>query len=155
MDRAVLSFVSGAGRREENIRRAVRAVERLPATTVIAQSDLFGGDPQSAPQEPDCTVICAVVLTGMSPCALSGACKGIAAAVGPEPDSDPADRPAAVDIGLLVYEGTVCRTDEMTLPNGGLLRRPEIRRAVTDIFKDGKVLDFSLPRIGKRESTAS
>lgn len=153
MDRAVLGFVSGSGKREENIRRAIRSVERLPATTVIAQSDLYGQETQAAVQsESDCTVACAVVLTGMSPCALYGACKGIAAAVGREPDV-PAQE-AAVDISLLVYEGAACKNDELTLPNEDLLRRPAIRKVVTNIFRNGKVLDFNLTWPEKKKNSA-
>lgn len=146
MNRAVLSLISGSGKREENIRRAVWAVERLPNTTVIAQSELYGPYRQDgALSEQDCVAVCAVVLTGMSPCALHGACKEIAAAVGREPDA--AAREAAVEINLLIYEGASCKTEEMTLPDDGLLRVPLIYRTVSQIFKDGRALDYDLARL--------
>lgn len=140
MDRAVLSFVSSAGKREENIRAAMQAVERLPGTTVIAKSGLYEFLLKgTSPQEQDSVSSCAVILTGMSPTALYGACKGIAAALGRNPDS-PGISP--IDINLLIYEGKAGRNDELSLPHEELLKLPSILNPLSQIFKDGKALDY-------------
>lgn len=139
MKKAILSFASGRGKREENVRNAIRAMERLPGTTIIVKSSLYESD---ADEEPKLTA-CAVLLTELSPFALFGACKGIEAALGRMPDEDSGKQVTEID--LLLYEDAVLRNPELTLPNPELLRQPLFLLPLGEIFPDGKALgvDFS------------
>lgn len=141
MDRAVLSFMSCSGKREENIRSAIHAVERLPGTTVIAKSGMYEAEPQKFGQlENGCVSACAVVLTGILPYSLYGACVGIAAALGRNPDFKRDE--SLIEISLLVYEGKECRNEEITLPNHEMLKLPWILKPLSEIFKEKKALDY-------------
>ena len=139
MKKAILSFASGRGKREENVRNAVRAMERLSGTTIIVKSSLY----ESITHEAEKLTACAVLLTEFSPFALFGACKGIEAALGRIPDEDSGMRVAEIE--LLLYEDVVLRNPELTLPHPELLRRPLFLLPLGEIFPDGKALgvDFS------------
>lgn len=141
MNRAVLSFISCSGKREDNIHSAIRAVGRLPGTTVIAKSGLHETEPQKFGQfENGCVSSCAVILTDILPVTLHGACLGIAATLGR--NSDSSRNGSLISIGLLIYEGKVLRNGEITLPDHEQLRLPWILKPLTDLFKDGKALDY-------------
>lgn len=149
MNRAVLSFISCSGKREDNIRSAIQAVEQLPDTTVIAKSGQYETEPQKLGQlEYGCVSSCAVILTGMLPGSLYGACVGIAAALGRNPDSGRDE--SSIDIGLLVYEGQECRNAEITLPNHELLKLPWVIKPLSELFKDGKALDYDFSSVLKK-----
>jgi 2-amino-4-hydroxy-6-hydroxymethyldihydropteridine diphosphokinase len=143
MKRAVISFASIRGKREENVRAAIHAAERLPNTTVIVKSSLYES---GAAREPDRLSLCAVVLTELSPCALLGACRGIEAAMGRIPDDDSGLK--VVDIDLLIYEGVAETGQELTLPHKDLFRRAMFLVPLAEIFPDGKALgvDFGPAR---------
>jgi 2-amino-4-hydroxy-6-hydroxymethyldihydropteridine diphosphokinase len=140
MKQAVLSFVSCSGKREDNIRGSVRAAECLPETTVLAKSEFYETQPQRFGRlEYGCVSACAVILTGMRPDFLYGACAGIAAALGGDPDVR--KDAAAIQICLLIYDGVHCRDGELILPNRDLLKLPWILRPLSELFQSGKALD--------------
>ncbi len=139
MKKAILSFASGRGKREENVRNAVHATERLAGTTVIVKSSLYESDAEGSEK----LTACAVLLTELSPFALFGACKGIEAAMGRVPDEDSGKQ--VMEIELLLYEDVVLRNPELMLPHPELLRRPLFLVPLGEIFPDGKALgvDFA------------
>ena len=139
MKKAILSFASGRGKREENVRNAVHATERLTGTTVIVKSSLYESDAEGA----EILMACAVLLTELSPFSLFGACKGIEAAMGRVADEDSGKQ--VMEIELLLYEDVVLRNPELILPHPELLRRPMFLFPLGEIFPDGKALgvDFS------------
>jgi 2-amino-4-hydroxy-6-hydroxymethyldihydropteridine diphosphokinase len=139
MKKAILSFASGRGKREENVRNAVHVTERLTGTTVIVKSSLYESDAEGT----EILTACAVLLTELSPFALFGACKGIEAAMGRVPDEGSGKQ--AMEIELLLYEDVVLRNPELMLPHPELFRRPLFLLPLGEIFPDGKALgvDFS------------
>jgi 2-amino-4-hydroxy-6-hydroxymethyldihydropteridine diphosphokinase len=142
MKKAILSFASGRGKREENVRNAVHAAERLTGTTVIVKSSLYESDAEGA----EILTACAVLLTELSPFALFGACKGIEAAMGRVPDEGSGGSGKRVmEIDLLLYEDVVLHNPELMLPHPELLHRPLFLLPLGEIFPDGKALgvDFA------------
>ena len=68
MKKAVLGLGSNIGNREENLSRAIRAVELLPGTTVIATSRFYETVPFDVISEQNDYINCCVqILTEFSP----------------------------------------------------------------------------------------
>lgn len=144
MNKAVLGLGANLGKREENIRAAIHAIELLPETTVISKSSLYETKPFDVPSpQNDYLNCCILILTELSPKALLGACLGVEAAMGRERHEVHSSRD--IDIDLLLYEGQICSDVELKLPHPQILRRAFVMVPLSDIFPDHKALglDFS------------
>lgn len=144
MHKAVLGLGTNLGRREENIRAAIHAIELLPDTTVISKSSLYETKPfDVTTQQGDYLNCCICVLTEFSPKVLLGACLGVEAAMGRERTEWHGER--VIDIDLLLYEGKTNSDKELTLPHPQILKRAFVLVPLSDIFPDKKALglDFA------------
>jgi 2-amino-4-hydroxy-6-hydroxymethyldihydropteridine pyrophosphokinase len=144
MNKAILGIGSNLGNRRGNLSEAVHAVEQLPDTTVLATSSLYETKPVEVPDEQnDYLNECIVVLTGLSPRALLGACLGIEAAMGRVREKRHGSR--TIDIDLLLYENAVSSDPELTLPHPGILSRAFVLVPLSDLYpeKTALGLDFS------------
>lgn len=144
MHKAVLGLGTNLGRREENIRAAIHAIELLPDTTVISKSSLYETKPfDVTTQQGDYLNCCICLLTEFSPKVLLGACLGVEAAMGRERTEWHGER--VIDIDLLLYEGKTNSDKELTLPHPQILKRAFVLVPLSDIFPDKKALglDFS------------
>lgn len=144
MQKAVLGLGSNIGNREENLSRAIRAVELLPGTTVIATSHFYETPPFDVVSEQNEYMNCCVqILTEFSPKVLLGACLGIETGMGRERLEYHGAR--IIDIDLLLYEGQTCNDMELKLPHPQILKRAFVMVPLSDIFPDKVALglDFS------------
>jgi 2-amino-4-hydroxy-6-hydroxymethyldihydropteridine diphosphokinase len=156
MRKAVLGLGTNLGKREENIRAAIRAIELLPDTTVISKSNLYETKPFDVTTEQgDYLNCCICILTEFSPKVLLGACLGVEAAMGRERREWHGER--VIDIDLLLYEGETSSDKELTLPHSQILKRAFVLVPLSDIFpnKNALGLDFSsaLERVDSTEVT--
>jgi len=152
MNRVIVGIGSNLGNREENMNKAVHALERLPNTTVIGASGLYETKPVEVPnQQTDYLNECVVLLTELSPRALLGACLGIEAAMGRQREVVHDSR--TIDIDLLIYEGVTNSDAELMLPHPQMLKRAFVLVPLNEIFANGVALglDFSaaLKRVDK------
>ena len=53
MTEAVIALGSNIGNREENIRKAIDAIRRLPSTTVLMVSNFYETEPFEVPDQQD------------------------------------------------------------------------------------------------------
>lgn len=144
MNKAILGIGSNLGNRRVNLSDAVHAVEQLPDTTVLATSGLYETKPVEVPDEQnDYLNECVVVLTGLSPRALLGACLGIEAAMGRVREKQHGSR--TIDIDLLIYENASSSDAELILPHPGILKRAFVLVPLSELYPDGNALglDFS------------
>ena len=144
MHKAVLGLGTNLGKREENIRAAIHAIELLPDTTVISKSNLYETKPfDVTSQQGDYLNCCICVLTEFSPKVLLGACLGVEAAMGRERKEWHGSR--VMDIDLLLYEGQTCEDTELRLPHPQILKRAFVLVPLSDIFPNKKAfgLDFA------------
>ncbi len=119
--RAYVSLGTNLGDREQNLRDALTALDRLCGTRVTKVSDLFETDPVGYADQPDFLNLCAALETRLSPRALLGACLGIEAAVGRVRTFRNA--PRVIDIDLLLYEGVHSDDPELILPHPRMRER--------------------------------
>ena len=120
--KAVLGLGGNLGDPCGNIRAALAAIANLCGTRLLRISRYYLTEAVevAAPQPP--YINCAAEIdTRLSPAALLGACLGMESALGRTRPGFKA--PRTVDIDLLLYEGAVLSTDELTLPHPGILRR--------------------------------
>ena len=82
MRRAAVALGSNLGDRLGRLRRAVKALHRLPGTRVTAVSSVYETDPVGPPGQPDYLNAVLLLETELSPRALLGAALGIEAASG-------------------------------------------------------------------------
>lgn len=153
MKKAVLGLGSNIGNREENLSRAIRAVELLPGTTVIATSRFYETVPFDVISEQNDYINCCVqILTEFSPKVLLGACLGIETGLGRERLEYHGAR--IIDIDLLLYEGQTCNDEELKLPHPQILKRAFVMVPLSDIFPDKIALglDFS-QALGKADAS--
>ncbi|HHV31161.1 MAG TPA: 2-amino-4-hydroxy-6-hydroxymethyldihydropteridine diphosphokinase [Clostridiales bacterium] len=144
MNKAILGIGSNLGNRTAFLSSAVRAIEQLPETTVLAESSRYETKPYNVPDEQnDYLNECIVILTALSPRALLGACLGIEAALGRVREKRHGSR--VIDIDLLIYENATSKDAELTLPHPGILKRLFVLLPLSDLYPSGNALglDFS------------
>lgn len=139
MRRAVVALGTNLGQREENLRRALEALEALPDTQIAAVSSLYETDPVGYADQPCFLNMAAVVETSLSARALLGACLGIEAALGRVRTFPNA--PRTIDLDLLVVQGEDSSDPELTLPHPRMGQRGFVLAPLRDLFPDGMVLD--------------
>lgn len=147
--KAYISLGANLGSRMETLDMAVRALDRLPNTSVTAQSSTYETEAVGViGEQPDYLnrVIC--VETSFSPAALLGICMGIEAALGRERgELDKAPRVIDMDV-LLCGEGEnmiVSNTRELILPHPRMLERAFVLVPLSELIstKIAFNLDFS------------
>ncbi len=136
MKEAALSIGANLGDRMESLRKAVAALGNLPGTRILALSKVYETDPVGYADQP-CFLNAALRLeTGLSPAALLGACLGIEAALGRKRNFT--NGPRAIDIDLLLYEGTASAGAELTLPHPRMLERAFVLVPLADLYPSGE-----------------
>ena len=142
--KAILGLGGNIGDSLGNLRAAVNAISNLCGTRLLRVSRYYLSEAVEVnePQPPYLNCV-AEIETRLSPNALLGACLGIESALGRTRPGYKSPRP--VDIDLLLYEGILLTTDELTLPHPGILRRAFVLRPLGDLYPNGNVLgmDFA------------
>lgn len=148
---AVLGLGSNLGDREQMLRRAVEAIDRLPGTCVRATSSLYKTAPFGVPDEqPEYINCCVRIATRLSPQALLGACLGVEAALGRERPWEKAAR--VVDIDLLLYEGARIQSGELILPHPRMGERAFVLVPLHELFPEGCALGIDFQEAFARVS---
>lgn len=144
MKEVVLSIGSNIGNRVDNLWCAVRALNLLPSTTVVAVSKNYETEPFGVDiPQPKFLNCCVRMLTSLSPEALLGACLGIEASMGRirvVPNS-----PRYIDIDVILYEGVQRETQELTIPHPRWEERAFVLLPLSEICENNSVMgiDFS------------
>lgn len=136
MSKAVIAVGTNLGNREENIRKAVRALEQVPGTRVIAASAVYETDPVGITNQPRFLNAALLLETALSPYALLGVCLGIEAACGRIRKMK--DGPRILDLDLILYEGVKSESFELTLPHPRALERAFVMIPLSDLFPGGR-----------------
>lgn len=117
-----LSLGSNSGNRLLNLRRALRAVRRLPKTRLVRASSIYETSPVGRRDQKDYLNACAEIRTALSPMGLLIELKRLEAACGRKPGA-PRWSARALDIDILFYDGIRLRGRFLTLPHPRALRR--------------------------------
>lgn len=120
-DRVYLGLGSNLGDRLAHLRRALDAVNQLPATRVLATSAIYETQPRFFTSQPDFLNACARIETALPPIDLLQALQRIEADLGRErlmPNG-----PRTVDLDLLLYDDQLIDAPTLKLPHPGLHQR--------------------------------
>jgi len=136
MSKAVIALGTNLGNREENLRKAVRALELIPQTRLAAASAVYETEPVGITNQPRFLNAALLVETALSPFVLLGACLGIEAACGRIRKFK--DGPRIIDLDLILYEGVKSESFELTLPHPRALERAFVMLPLADLFPGGR-----------------
>jgi len=118
--RAYIALGANLGDARATVEAALAALERLPATRVVARSSLYRSTPLDA-EGPDFVNAVAAVDTELDAPTLLEALHAIEAAHGRKRPFRNA--PRTLDLDLLIFDDLVCASPELTLPHPRLHER--------------------------------
>lgn len=153
MSRAVVALGANLGDPRVSFSHAARAFGLLPGTKIVRLSNLYRTAPVGFSEQPDFLNAAVLLETALSPQALLGACLGIEAALGRLRTCS--NGPRVLDLDLLLYEGAVLDTRELTLPHPRMRERTFVLVPLADLFPDGRAPGFSFAVPQKREIDAA
>ena len=123
MKRVYLSLGSNLGQREENLRRAIAALNR-EHIHVVAQSSLYETEPQDLIQQPWFLNLALECETRYFPLQLLGVIERIERDLGRERGPGVVRRgPRVIDIDVLLFGDAVITTPRLTVPHPRMLER--------------------------------
>lgn len=131
MKKAYLSIGTNMGDRLRNLQDAVDALRLLPRTRVGGVSGVYETAPWGYTEQADFYNICVELETELSPNALLGACLGIEAALGRVRTFKNA--PRLIDIDIILYEGAVINTEELTIPHKEMRNRAFVLKPLSEL----------------------
>ncbi len=121
----------------ERVRRACRALDRLPGSGVAACSSLYTSPPMGPPDQPDFVNAVAELFTDMEPAALLRALQGLEAEAGRVRGRRWGER--TLDLDILLVEDRVIDTPELVVPHPGITERSFVLHPLAEIAADVEV----------------
>ena len=132
--RAYIALGSNMGDRGENLNRAVWALASIPGIRIGALSRVYETKPVGYAKQENFYNAVIRVDTTLTPRALLGACLGVEAGMGRLRGRK--NGPRVIDLDLLLYEGKVCQSEELTLPHPRMEERAFVLSPLCDILQD-------------------
>lgn len=140
--RVLLGLGGNIGDMNVHLDAAIEALSRLPKTAVLRQSKRYRTTPVGYLDQPDFLNCVAEIETGLSPQAVLGACLGIEATVGRVRTFRNA--PRVLDIDVLLCEGFVSDSEELTIPHPRMHERAFVLVPLADLYPGGIVYGYDL-----------
>ena len=134
MTRVYLGLGSNIGDRAAHLAFARRRLEEL-GVSIVAASREENTAPVGGVEQPDFLNQVVEAATEMGPEDLLRTAKAIEAEAGRRSDGVRWG-PRELDIDILLYDGTVLETDELTIPHPGLVDRQHLQRELAEIAPD-------------------
>ena len=106
---------------ESQLRRAMQALDNLPASSVQALSSLYRSAPMGPQDQPDYINAVVQLKTGLSPEGLLDRLQGVEQAHGRTRGQHWG--PRTLDLDILLYDGEVIATERLQVPHPGLALR--------------------------------
>ena len=141
MHSAILALGTNLYDKEDNIKKAIRAIGCLPKTSVVKISSLYETKPFLVPDKQGNFLNCCIeVETDLQPKTLLGCCLGIEASMGRRRPYKNAAR--IIDIDLLLYEDRTYEDSDLFLPHPRIKERAFVMIPLLDICSEGRFFDF-------------
>lgn len=129
-----VAFGSNMGDGEENIKKAITALEGVPGIEVDAVSDLFITRPWGYEAQDNFCNACARLKVSLSPEAILGVCLGIESAMGRKREIK--NGPRIIDIDVIIYIGQTRNSDELILPHPRMSERDFVLVPLVQVAED-------------------
>ncbi len=125
-----LGIGSNLGEREENCRRAV-ALLKKKGIRILRESSLYETEPWGVENQPDFINMALSAETGLDPMALLRTLKSIEKEMGRKETSRWG--PRIIDLDILLYEGRIIKTPELTIPHPLIQERDFVLKPLSEI----------------------
>ena len=132
MSQVLLSLGTNLGKRRQNLRRAVRALDREIAVTAV--SPVYETEPWGEPDQPDFLNICLAATTAQPPRQLLQSIKQIEQNLGREETYRWG--PRLIDIDIIFYDEVVVAEAGLNIPHARLADRAFVLAPLADIAPD-------------------
>jgi 2-amino-4-hydroxy-6-hydroxymethyldihydropteridine diphosphokinase len=130
--RAAVGLGSNLDDPARQVRAALRALARLPDTTLLAQSSLYASPPWGLAEQPWFVNAAATLETGLSAALLHAQLKAIEDAAGRRRDG-PRWGPRILDLDLLLYGDAAIDTPELAVPHPRMVGRAFVMLPLAEI----------------------
>lgn len=137
MPRAVVGLGANLGDPPGQLREAIAAIGRLPATTLAAVSSFYRSAPLGYVDQPDFINAAVAIDTALEPAALLAALRAIEAAAGRRRSFANAPRP--LDLDLLLYGDREIDEPGLTVPHPRLHERAFALAPLVEIEPDAAI----------------
>ncbi len=144
MKKALLSIGSNMGDREGYLKFAVKSLSKLKGTRVTAVSDIYETAPVGGVEQGDFLNICVEIETEFSPAGLLRETQKIENGAGRTRDIRWG--PRTLDVDIILYEGTECDLETLTIPHPRFTERGFVLRPMADIYPSLSALGFDFSR---------
>ena len=131
---AAIALGSNLGNREANLREAVVRVREIGSVTAV--SLFYDTAPVGYLNQPRFLNAALLLETALDPFALLPALLAIEQAMGRDRSAVPAKGPRILDLDLLLYDGLILETPELTLPHSAMHTRRFVLEPLAAIAPD-------------------
>ena len=139
MSRVLLGLGSNLGNRENNIKSALKLINRLPFTSVDTVSDFYY-NPAMYGAVYDFVNAVALIYTLLEPYPLLRSLKEIEKALGRREKGG--NLPRIIDIDILAYDNVCISTPELTIPHPRMKERDFVMKPLKEILTRFPLSDF-------------
>lgn len=141
MKEAVIGLGTNLCDKEQNLKRAIESIQKLPKTTILEVSSIYLTSPYLVPDKQDDYLNCCIkIKTELQPKTLLGCCLGIEAAMGRQRPYKNAAR--IIDMDLILYENALFFDDDLILPHPRIKERAFVLIPLSDLYNDKLALGF-------------
>ncbi len=147
-----ISFIglgSNLGESRDRLIAAVADIERLPDTSVLAQSSLYRSAPIGYLDQPDFVNAVIKIRTGLAPRALLSGLLGIERLHGRERTFSNA--PRTLDLDVLLYDDLEVDEPGLTIPHPHMHRRAFVLQPLLEIAPDCEIPAVGLASVAMRD----
>ena len=141
---AYVALGSNLGDRDAHLAFAVRRLETLPGTSVVARSTVYESAPVGPGSQPDYLNAVVALETRLAPDLLLEGLHGIEAAAGRVRAGAPRWGPRPLDLDLLLYSDRCVETEDLTLPHPRLHERGFVLAPLREL-----AAELVHPRLGR------
>ena len=131
---AVIALGSNLGDAQRHVREALRAIGRLPGTTILSASRLYRTAPWQA-QGPDFVNAAVQVATHLTAPALMQALQALERAAGRERPY--LNAPRTLDLDILLYGAGRIDSPALTVPHPRMMQRAFVLYPLAEVCPDG------------------
>ena len=133
MSTVFIALGANIGNREANLRMALRAMTRM--ARVQAVSSLYESEPEGGADQPAYYNAVCRIETGLEPLSLLRFLKGLEHEIGRRPSAGRGE-PRPIDLDILLFDGRVVETDDLTIPHPRLAERSFVVQPLAEIAPD-------------------
>lgn len=132
----VLALGTNIGNRKENIESAVKSINLIPKTSVIACSSIYETEPVGYDEQDDFYNAVVLVESEFDPHEMLGICMGIEAGFGRIRNVK--NGPRVLDIDLIFAEDKVIESDNLICPHPRYKERRFVLEPLLELFPNGE-----------------